>query len=91
MNWEGASAARDIMLIALAAPGGRQGAFVTLHGADGYTTNLPTVALLDDDVLVTHSFEDAPLSDDHEIVMMVREEGRREGRRRTGRRAVRCD
>jgi hypothetical protein len=47
---------------ALAAP---QGAFVTLHGADGYTTNLPSVALLDDDVLVAHSFEDAPLSDDH--------------------------
>jgi DMSO/TMAO reductase YedYZ molybdopterin-dependent catalytic subunit len=59
MNWEGVLA-RD--LIALAAP---QGAFVTLHGADGYTTNLPVVALLDDDVLVAHSFEDAPLADDH--------------------------
>ena len=59
MNWEGVLA-RDV--IALAVP---QGAHVTLHGADGYTTNLPAVALLDDDVLIAHSFADAPLADEH--------------------------
>lgn len=59
MPWEGVLA-RDV--IALAAP---QGAWVTLHGGDGYTTNLPAAALLDDDVLVAHTFADAPLADMH--------------------------
>jgi DMSO/TMAO reductase YedYZ molybdopterin-dependent catalytic subunit len=61
MDWEGVSA-RD--LIMLAAP--RETArYVTIHGYDDYTTNLPLDALLDDDVLIAHSVFDAPLSIDH--------------------------
>lgn len=59
MIWDGVLA-RDV--VALAAP---QGAFVTLHGADGYTTNLPLAALQADDALVAHSYVDAPLADEH--------------------------
>lgn len=59
MDWEGVLA-REV--VALAKP---QGAYVTLHSGDGYTTNLPTAALLDDDVLIAHTFADAPLSDEH--------------------------
>lgn len=61
MDWEGVLA-RDV--IALAAPQAA-GRFVTLHSYDDYTTNLPLAALLDDDVLIAHSFDDAPLSDEH--------------------------
>jgi len=61
MNWEGV-AARD--LVQLADPLA-QAQFVTLHGFDGYTTNLPLEALLDDDVLIAHSVFGAPLSVDH--------------------------
>lgn len=39
--------------------------FVTLHGADGYTTNLPLEALLDDDVIVAHSVSGKPLPHEH--------------------------
>ena len=39
--------------------------FVTLHGDDDYTTNLPLETLLDDDVLIAHSVLGAPLSVDH--------------------------
>lgn len=61
MDWEGVSA-RD--LIMLAAP--RETArYVTIHGYDDYTTNLPLAALLDDDVLIAHSVFGAPLSIDH--------------------------
>ena len=34
---------------------------VMVHSHGGYTTNVPLDALLDDDVLVAHSFDDAPL------------------------------
>lgn len=61
MDWEGVRA-RDV--IVLAAPQS-EGRFVTLHSYDGYTTNLPLAALLDDDVLIAHSFADAPLADEH--------------------------
>jgi len=39
--------------------------FATLHGFDGYSTNLPIEALLDDDVLVAHSVFGAPLTREH--------------------------
>lgn len=61
MPWEGVLA-RDVIALARPTLAARH---VVLHSADGYTTNLPLAALLDDDVLVAHSVEDAPLSDDH--------------------------
>jgi DMSO/TMAO reductase YedYZ molybdopterin-dependent catalytic subunit len=61
MDWEGVRA-RD--LLALAQPAA-QARFATLHGADGYTTNLAVEALLDDDVLVVHSVLGRPLSAEH--------------------------
>lgn len=39
--------------------------YVTLHGYDGYTTNLPLEALLDDDVLVAHAVLGKPLTHEH--------------------------
>lgn len=61
MDWEGVLA-RDLVL--LARP--RESAhYVTLHGHDGYTTNLPLEALLDEDVLVAHRVFGAPLSLEH--------------------------
>lgn len=38
---------------------------VLVHGHDGYTTNLPLAALLDDDVLIAHAYDGAPLERDH--------------------------
>jgi len=61
MNWEGVLA-RD--LVALVQPA-EAAQFVTLHGADGYTTNLPLYALLDDDVIIAHSVLNEPLSMEH--------------------------
>ena len=61
MNWEGVLA-RD--LVALVQPA-EAAQFVTLHGADGYTTNLPLDALLDDDVLIAHSVLNEPLFMEH--------------------------
>jgi len=61
MDWEGVSA-REV--VALVQPLD-QAHFVTLHGADGYTTNLPLEALLDDDVLIAHSVHGKPLSAEH--------------------------
>lgn len=42
-----------------------EGRFVTLHGYDNYTTNLPLGALLDEDVLLAHSLNGEPLSVEH--------------------------
>ena len=61
MDWEGVLA-RD--LIALAQPL-VSAQFITLHGHDGYTTNLPLNALLDDDVLIAHSVFNESLSIEH--------------------------
>ena len=61
MDWEGVLA-RD--LVALAAPT-EAAQFITLHGLDGYTTNLPLDALLDDDVLIAHAVFGEPLSMEH--------------------------
>ncbi len=61
MEWEGVRARELVML---AAPTD-DAQFVTLHGLDGYTTNLPLAALLDDDVLIAHRVLGEPLSQDH--------------------------
>jgi DMSO/TMAO reductase YedYZ molybdopterin-dependent catalytic subunit len=61
MDWEGVLAA-DLVALAEPLP---EAQFVTLHGYDDYTTNLPVMALLDEDVLVAHSVFGAPLADEH--------------------------
>jgi DMSO/TMAO reductase YedYZ molybdopterin-dependent catalytic subunit len=61
MDWVGVSA-QHILSLAAPLPNAQ---FVTLHGYDNYTTNLPLEALLDDDVLVAHSVLGKPLSRDH--------------------------
>jgi DMSO/TMAO reductase YedYZ molybdopterin-dependent catalytic subunit len=61
MDWEGVLA-RDVIAVARPLAAAR---FVTLHGADGYTTNLPLDALLDDDVLVAHSVFGRSLAAEH--------------------------
>jgi DMSO/TMAO reductase YedYZ molybdopterin-dependent catalytic subunit len=61
MDWEGVSA-RDLVMLAKPLEFAQ---YVTIHGFDDYTTNLPLEALLDDDVLVAHSVFGEPLSIDH--------------------------
>lgn len=61
MNWKGVLAQE---LIRRVRPLERAG-FVTLHGADEYTTNLPIDALLDDDVMLAHSVLGKPLTPEH--------------------------
>lgn len=61
MNWQGVLA-RELVVLAQPAEAAQ---FVTLHGFDGYTTNLPLEALLDDDVLIAHRVFGEPLSMEH--------------------------
>ena len=61
MDWEGVKA-QDLLM--LAAPF-EHAHYVTFHGYDGYTTNLPLEALLDDDVMVAHSVQGYPLTTAH--------------------------
>jgi DMSO/TMAO reductase YedYZ molybdopterin-dependent catalytic subunit len=61
MDWEGVLA-RELVLLADPHPTAQ---FVTMHGLDGYTTNLPLAALLEDDVLIAHRVFGEPLSQDH--------------------------
>lgn len=61
MDWVGVKAQHLLML---AAPL-KTAKFVTLHGYDGYTTNLDLAALLDDDVMVAHSVLGYPLTTAH--------------------------
>lgn len=61
MDWQGVRA-RDILEMAMPLDKAK---FATMHGYDGYTTNLPLEALLDDDVMIAHSVLGAPLSIDH--------------------------
>jgi len=61
MDWEGVRASE---ILALAQPLD-SAQFVTLHSNDGYTTNLPLRALLDDDVIVAHSVLGNPLAREH--------------------------
>lgn len=61
MNWQGVQV-REIL--ALAGPLSNA-KYATILGYDGYTTNLPIEALLDEDVLVAHSVLGGALSRDH--------------------------
>ena len=61
MDWQGVRA-QDVL--ALVQPRDNA-AYVTLHSYDGYTTNLPLSALLDDDVMIAHSVLGAPLTREH--------------------------
>jgi DMSO/TMAO reductase YedYZ molybdopterin-dependent catalytic subunit len=61
MDWQGVAAHE---LVKLAAPLDTA-QFVTLHGFDGYTTNLSLASLLDEDVLIAHSVFGEPLSQEH--------------------------
>ena len=61
MDWVGVKAQQLLML---AAPL-QTAKYVTLHGYDGYTTNLPLEALLDDDVMIAHSVLGYPLTTAH--------------------------
>jgi len=61
MDWQGVRA-HDILALAQPKETAR---FVILHSYDGYTTNLPLEALLDDDVIVAHSVLGAPLTPEH--------------------------
>lgn len=61
MEWQGVSA-RELLMQAGPLDNAHH---VTLHGYDGYTTNLPLEALLDDDVLIAHSALGYPLTTAH--------------------------
>lgn len=61
MDWQGVLASELLMQ---AAPLEKAN-YVTLHSYDGYTTNLPLEALLDDDVIIAHSVLGAPLEPKH--------------------------
>lgn len=61
MDWQGVRA-RDLILQAGPLKHARH---VTLYSYDGYTTNLPLEALLDDDVVLAHSVFGEPLTAEH--------------------------
>lgn len=61
MQWRGVRV-RDLLALAKPLEIAR---FATMHGYDGYTTNLPIEALLDDDVLVAHQWNGQLLTRDH--------------------------
>ena len=60
-TWTGVPV-RDLLARARLKPSGTH---VLAHCDGGYTTNLPLQALLDDDVLVAHSYDGRPLEPDH--------------------------
>jgi DMSO/TMAO reductase YedYZ molybdopterin-dependent catalytic subunit len=60
-TWTGVRV-RDLLDRARVKPAGR---YVMAHCDGGYTTNLPLEALLDDDVLVAHTYDGKPLEHDH--------------------------
>ena len=59
--WRGVRV-RDLLERAGVKPAGTH---VLAHSDGGYTTNLPVAALLDDDVLVAHTYAGEPLEHDH--------------------------
>jgi len=61
MDWQGVRV-RDVLEMAMPLENAN---YVTMHGYDGYTTNLPLDALLDDGVLIAHSVLGEPLTRDH--------------------------
>lgn len=60
-RWQGVSA-RQFLAVVRPRPEAR---FIIFHAWDGYTTNLPLDAFDDDDVLLAHSWEGAPLTREH--------------------------
>ncbi|MFL5893533.1 MAG: sulfite oxidase-like oxidoreductase [Thermoleophilaceae bacterium] len=60
-TWKGV-AVRELLDRARLKPDGR---FVMAYSDGGYTTNLPLEALLDDDVLLAHTYDGKPLEHDH--------------------------
>lgn len=60
-TWKGVSARH---LLELARPRG-SAEFIMFRSYDGYTTNVPLKYFADDDVLLAHSWEGAPLTRDH--------------------------
>ncbi len=61
MDWQGVRV-RDVLEMAMPLSTAK---FATMYGYDGYTTNLPLEALLDDDVMMAHSVLGAPLTREH--------------------------
>ena len=61
MDWEGVRAS-EVLALAMPLDDAK---FVTLHSYDGYTTNLPLEAFLDEDVLIAHRVLGAPLTLEH--------------------------
>ena len=61
MEWQGVLA-RDLLVLSNPL---QDANFVTLHGYDGYTTNLPLEGLLDDDVILAHHWSGHPLPREH--------------------------
>ncbi len=61
MDWVGVKA-QEILMMAAPLENAKH---VTLHGYDGYTTNLPLEVLLDDDVMIAHSVLGSPLTTAH--------------------------
>jgi DMSO/TMAO reductase YedYZ molybdopterin-dependent catalytic subunit len=61
MDWSGVQA-RHLLQLAVPLAAAK---YVTLHGYDGYTTNIPLEALLDDDVMLAHSVFGLPLTRQH--------------------------
>lgn len=61
MNWRGVLVS-EILALAKPQPDAH---YVTIHGYDGYTTNLPLAALMDKDVLVAYEVLGEPLTREH--------------------------
>lgn len=61
LAWEGVPL-REVLALAEPLP---EAGFVTLHGYDGYTTNLPLAVLQDEDVLLAHGLDGGPLAPEH--------------------------
>jgi DMSO/TMAO reductase YedYZ molybdopterin-dependent catalytic subunit len=60
-SWRGVRV-RDLLERAGVKPSGR---FVMAHSDGGYTTNMDLEGLLDDDVIVAHTYDGKPLEHDH--------------------------
>src|SRR5262249_2746532 len=60
-TWRGVLV-RDVLAKARVKPAGK---FVMAHSDGGYTANLPLDVVLDDDVLLAHTYEGRPLEPDH--------------------------
>lgn len=60
-RWIGVAAKRLLDVVRPRAEAG----FLVAHGHDGYTTNLPLVDFDDDDVLLAHTLNGAPLPREH--------------------------